>query len=162
MQENLFTCTTLTFSSTFKTMDPSEYEIILSYLMTDSYPHGFTKDQKRNLRKRASKYLAINDKLVKLSEGKQLLVIKLMIFPVFWEKSTIMLDTDVHVTHIISRKTGIFGLWIRSYVDNCIRCQKNQPTLKATSIQLQPLPVITKVWFRVGIDLSIPKGTSIY
>ena len=57
-------------------MDPSEYELILSYLMTDSYPHGFTKDPKRNLRKRASKYLAINDKLVKLSEGKQLIVIK--------------------------------------------------------------------------------------
>ena len=76
MQEHLFTCTTLTFSSTSKTMDPSDYEITLSYLMTDSYPDGCTKDQKRNLRKRASKYLAINDKLVKLSEGKQLLVIK--------------------------------------------------------------------------------------
>ena len=66
-----------------------------------------------------------------------------------------MLDTNVHVTHIISRKTGIFKQ-IRSYVDNCIRCQKNQPTLKATSIPLQPLPVFTKVWFRVGMDLTGP------
>ena len=45
---------------------------------------------------------------------------------------------------------------IEHYVDNCIRCQKNQPTLKAPTTPLQPLPVITKVWFRVGMDLTSP------
>ena len=45
---------------------------------------------------------------------------------------------------------------ISSYVDNCVQGQKNQPTLKVPSIPPQPLPVITKVWFRVGMDLTGP------
>ena len=141
-------------------MDPSEYELILSYLMTDSYPHGFTEHQKRNLRKRASKYLAINDKLVKLSEGKQLIVIKTDDIP------SILREIHDNVGHQCARYSYNIAkaryFWpgmlkqIRSYVNNCIRCQKNQPTLKATSIPLQPLPVITRVWFRVGMDLTGP------
>ena len=121
---------TFTFSSTFKIMDPSEYEIILPYLMTDSYPHGFTKVRKMNLRKRASKYLAINDKLVKLFEGKQLLVIKTDDIP------SILREVHDNIGHQWARysyniaKDRYFcpGMLkqIRSYVDNCIRCQKNQ------------------------------------
>ena len=42
---------------------------------------------------------------------------------------------------------------IRGYIQKCVPCQKNQPSLKAPTIPLQPLQVITKVWFRVGMDL---------
>ena len=45
---------------------------------------------------------------------------------------------------------------IESYVDNCVRCLKNQPSIKAPITPLQPLPVIAKVWFRVGMDLTGP------
>ena len=151
-------------------MDPSEYELMLSYLKTDSYPHGFMKDQKRNLRKRASKYLAINDKPVKLSEGKQLIVIKTDYIP------SVLIEIHDNVGYQCARYSYNFAkvrhFWpgmpeqIRSYVNNCDRCQKNQPTLKATSLPLEPLPFINKVWYRVVwilmAHLSIPKGTSVY
>ena len=45
---------------------------------------------------------------------------------------------------------------IQNYVHNCIPCVKNQPCIKSPSMPLQPLPVITKVWFRVGMDLTGP------
>ena len=45
---------------------------------------------------------------------------------------------------------------IRGYIQKCVPCQKNQPSLKVPTIPLQPLPVIMKVWFRVGMDLTGP------
>ena len=45
---------------------------------------------------------------------------------------------------------------IQSYILKCGPCQKNQPCLKSPIIRLQPLPVITKVWYRVGMDLTGP------
>ena len=46
--------------------------------------------------------------------------------------------------------------YITEHVQACIRCMKNHSTLKSPSNPLQPLPVITKVWFRVGMDLTGP------
>ena len=113
-----------------------------------------------DLRKTAAKYLAINDKLVKLSEGKQHLVIKTV------DNPSILREIHDNVGPQCARSSYNIAkdryFWpemlkqIRSYVNNCIHCQKNQPTLKATSIPLQPLRVITKVWFRVGMDLTGP------
>ena len=140
-------------------MESSEHECLLSYLSTDSYPHGATKGQK-SLRRKASKYLAMNDNLFKLSEGKQLLVIKADEIP------SILREIHDNIGHQCARYSYNVAkeryFWpgmlkqIGSYVDNCVRCQKNQPTLKAPSIPLQPLPVITKVWFCVGMDLTGP------
>ena len=45
---------------------------------------------------------------------------------------------------------------IELYVQACVRCIRNQPSLKSPTVPLQPLPVITKVWFRVGMDLTGP------
>ena len=45
---------------------------------------------------------------------------------------------------------------IQSYILKCGPCQKNQPCLKSLIIPLQPLPVITKVWYRVGMGLTGP------
>ena len=45
---------------------------------------------------------------------------------------------------------------ITLYVQASARCLKNQPSLKSPTNPLQPLPVITKVWFRVGMDLTDP------
>ena len=38
----------------------------------------------------------------------------------------------------------------------CGPCQKNQPSLKSPMIPLQPLPAITKVRYRVKMDLTGP------
>ena len=38
----------------------------------------------------------------------------------------------------------------------CERCILNQPSLKTPTSPLPPLHVITKVWFRVGMDLTGP------
>ena len=105
-------------------------------------------------------YLAMNDNLFKLSEGKQLFVIKADEIP------SILRETHDNIGHQCARYSYNIAkeryFWpgmlkqIGSYVDNCVRYQNNQPTLKAPSIPLQPLPVITKVWFRVGMDFTGP------
>ena len=46
--------------------------------------------------------------------------------------------------------------YIELHVNNCIRCQRNQPNLKSPTVPLKPLPVIAKVWYRVGMDLTVP------
>ena len=45
---------------------------------------------------------------------------------------------------------------ITLYVQASARCLKNQPSLKSPTNPLQPLLVITEVWFRVGMDLTDP------
>ena len=45
---------------------------------------------------------------------------------------------------------------INAYILKCGPCQRNQPSLKSPIVPLQPLPVITKVWYRVGMDLTGP------
>ncbi|KAI6655488.1 Phosphatidylinositol phosphatase PTPRQ-like isoform X5 [Oopsacas minuta] len=46
--------------------------------------------------------------------------------------------------------------YIERYVYACICCQKNQPSLKAPTNPLNPLSIITKVWYRVGMDFTGP------
>ena len=45
---------------------------------------------------------------------------------------------------------------IELYVQACVRCIRNQSSLKSPTVPLQHLPVITKVSFRVGMDLTGP------
>ena len=45
---------------------------------------------------------------------------------------------------------------IHAYILKCGPCQRNQPSLKSPIVPLQPLPVITKVWYRVGMDYTGP------
>ena len=45
---------------------------------------------------------------------------------------------------------------IQSYILKCELCRKNQPSMKSPIIPLQPLPVITKAWYRMGMDLTGP------
>ena len=45
---------------------------------------------------------------------------------------------------------------IKTYVTTCVRCQKNQTSLKSPTTPLKPLPIITKVWYRVEVDLTGP------
>ena len=65
---------------------------------------------------------------------------------------------DTHVTYVA--KDGYY--WpsmyrdIETYVTTCIRCQKNQSSLKSPIAPLKPSPIITKVRYRVGMDLTGP------
>ena len=56
-------------------MDTVEYESIVSYISSKSYPVSSTKDQKRAIRKKASNYELEAGKLVRPSQGNRLLVI---------------------------------------------------------------------------------------
>ena len=122
---------------------PSEYEDILTDLKSDSYPNGFTKDQKRILRrKKAVKYSVNNEILVKKCGEKNVIVLKSDEIP------NIMQEIHDNVEHQCSRYSYSIAkerdFWpamlkqIEHYVDNCIRCQKNQPTLKAPTTPCNP------------------------
>ena len=57
-------------------MDLLEYESISAYLSSDNYLPSYTKDQKRNLLIKASKYRVFEGKLVKPCGNQNLIVIK--------------------------------------------------------------------------------------
>ena len=39
---------------------------------------------------------------------------------------------------------------------NCEGCQRNASSLKRPNEPLQPMPVIARAWYRVGMDLTGP------
>ena len=141
-------------------MELLEYESISNFITTDCYPSGYTKIQKRVFRRRASNYRMYNGKLVKPSGNENLIVIKQT------ELYDILKEIHDNSGHQCDRYTCNIGkdryYWpcmlkdITLYVQNCARCAKNQPCLKKPTTPLQPLPVITKIWFRVGMDLTGP------
>ncbi|KAI6647791.1 Gypsy retrotransposon integrase-like protein 1 [Oopsacas minuta] len=141
-------------------MDPTEYESFVNYLQFNSYPLDATKNEKRFLRKKAAKYAINSNKLVKPSGNTLLIVIKAD------QKLDILKEVHDNAGHqcfrylyrIANERYFWPGMYteIRTYIQKCVPCQRNQPSLKAPTIPLQPLPVITKVWFRVGMDLTGP------
>ena len=72
----------------------------------------------------------------------------------------IILDTNVLDTHVTIAKDRYY--WpsmyrdTETYVTTCVRCQKNQSRLKSPTTPLKPLPIITKVWYRVGMEVTEP------
>ena len=130
-------------------MDLIGYESILTYLRSDQYPLGSTKDQKRHLDRKASKSSAIEGKLVKQCGNQNLIVIKTA------EVEEILKEMHDNSGHQNARYTYNIGMdrynwpsmvkYIDVYVKACERSIRNQPSLKSPT----SLPVITKVWFRV-------------
>ncbi|XP_065675438.1 uncharacterized protein LOC136091655 [Hydra vulgaris] len=52
---------------------------------------------------------------------------------------------------------------IRNYVATCVSCQKSNLKMKKVSPELHSIPVPTKVWHQVGVDLcSLPKNPEGY
>ena len=45
---------------------------------------------------------------------------------------------------------------IRDYVKNCEECQRNAQSLKRPNEALQPMPIIARACYRVGMDLTGP------
>ena len=141
-------------------MDLLEYEFISNYLITGNYPPGYNKDQKRELRRKSCRFCILGGKLVKSSKNQDLFVITKN------EVDNILKEVHDNSGHQCSRYSYKIAkdryFWpcmqkdITLYVQACARCLKNQPSLKSPTNPLQPLPVITKVWFRVGMDLTGP------
>ena len=136
-------------------MDLLEYESISAYLTSDKYPPNFTKDQKRNLRRKASKYRIFGEKLVKPFQNQHLMVIMRT------EVGAILTEIHDNSGHQCSRYTYNIAK-DRYYWPSMLKdiepsmLKDNQRSLKSPTVPLQPLPVITKVWFRVGMDLTGP------
>ena len=141
-------------------MDLLEYEFISNYLITGNYPPGYNKDQKRELRRKSSRFRILGEKLVKSSKNQDLFVITKN------EVDDILKELHDNSGHQCSRYSYKIAkdryFWpcmqkdITLCIQACARCLKNQPSLKSPTNPLQPLPVITKVWFRVGMDLTGP------
>ena len=139
-------------------MDPLDYECILNYLNSGEYPSDYGKAEKRELRRQASRFRYLEGKLVKAVQDQDLFVIKKN------EVDDVLKEVHDNSGHQCSRYTYKIAkdryYWssmlkdITRYVQACIRCIKNQSTLKSPINPLQPLPIITKVWFRVGMDLT--------
>ncbi|KAI6657828.1 hypothetical protein LOD99_570 [Oopsacas minuta] len=141
-------------------MDSIEYEAISNYLDSKSYPLHSTKEQKRIIRKKAKRYELVAGKLFRSLEGCQLLVIR------HNELEGILKEIYDNSGHQCARYTCNIAkgryYWpsmykdIENYVTTCVRCQKNQSSLNSPTTPLKPLPIITKVWYRVGMDLTGP------
>ena len=148
------------FLSVYQVMDVVEYETISHYVNSKSYPVSYTKVQKRILRKKAVNYKLEAGKLVRPSHGNCLLVIRCS------ELEDILKEIHDNTGHQCPRYSYNISkdryYWpnmykdIESYVNACIRFQKNESSLKAPTIPLKPLPIITNVWYRVGMDLTGP------
>ena len=141
-------------------MDPVEYETIENYLKLQSYPIDLNKNTKRLLREKASNFGIKSGQLVKPIRNYFPLVIKVDKLPDILRE---IHDNNGHqcfrYSYAIAKEIYYWPKMyteIQNYVQNCIRCQKNQPCIKSPLMPLQPLPVITKVWFRVGMDLTGP------
>ena len=63
---------------------------------------------------------------------------------------------DIHIALQVRDTIGRKFIQIYMLCKELCMCQKNQPSLKTPTMPLQPPPVITKVWFRVGMDLTGP------
>ncbi|KAI6658817.1 Gag-pol fusion protein [Oopsacas minuta] len=141
-------------------MELLEYESISNFIPTDCYPSGYLKNQKRVFPRRASHYQLYNGKLVKPSGNENLSVIK---ETELYDILKVIHDNSGHqcdfYTHNIGKDRYYWPSMLKDitlYVQNCARCAKNQPCLKKPTTPLQPLPVIPKIWFRVGMDLTGP------
>ena len=139
-------------------MDLLEYEFIRNYLMAGNYPPGCNKDLKRELCRKSSRFRILGEKLVKSSKNHDLFLITKN------EVDDILKQVHKNSGHQCSRYSYKISkdryFWpcmqkdITLYIKACARCLKNQPSLKSPTNPLQPLPVITKVWFSVGMDLN--------
>ena len=142
-------------------MDPFEYQTIENYLKLNEYPENSKKNDKRALRKKASNYTIKSGNIVKQAGDKYLLVIQRDKVPDILREVHDHSGGHQHFRYsyrIAKERYYWPGMYvdIQTHVSDCIRCQKNKPCLKAPTMPLQPLPVITKVWYRVGMDLTGP------
>ena len=139
-------------------MDSIEYETIVKYLTLQVYPSDSDKNTKRILRRKASTYAIRSGQLVKPSgDNFQLVVIDKRVHEIFKEVHDNVGHQCFRYSYRIAKERFYWPKMyneIRSYILKCVPCQKNQPSLKAPILPLQPLPVITKVWYRVGMDLT--------
>ena len=141
-------------------MNRVEYEEIEKYLKLQQYPPDSTKNAKRALRKKASAYAIKSGRLVRPSgENCPLVIIADRIPDILKEVHDNTGHHCFRYSYNIAKERFYWPKMynsIQSYILKCGPCQKNQPCLKSPIIPLQPLPVITKVWYRVGMDLTGP------
>ena len=139
-------------------MNALQYQNIKTYLITNSYSGITDENRKRQLRRVAKRYVVKGDKLYFNIGDSQALVIK--------ESELPRILSEIHRSHQCAEYTYTLAkgryYWpscvntIREYVKNCEDCQRNANSLKKPNEPLQPMPVIARPWYRVGMDLTGP------
>ena len=125
-------------------MDAREFDYIYKYIVSKSYSEQLTKDQKRVICKKAVNYKVIGDKLFRSSPSNQLLVVQTSelgcILKEIHDKSG---HQYVRYSFDIAKDRYYWSSMykdIQTYVNTCVRCQKNQPSLKGPTAPIKPLP----------------------
>lgn len=142
-------------------MNVEIYQSVLQYLLNHSFQGNTDKAYKRELRRKASNYSVKNGKLYRKSNNiVQQLVIQENELP------NILIEVHDNAGHQGINNTYNIAhehyYWpnqtqtIGKYIKNCERCKMNQVSLRKPTETLKPLPVISRPWYRVGMDLTGP------
>ena len=142
-------------------MDVPTYNALLGYCANATYPDGFSKHDKRNLRRQAAKF-AVQDGLLYFldaARGRRRVV---------KEDEKLHIVQEAHCSRIggahfardrthdkIAERYYWVGIMddVSSFIAACDACQRNATRLNRTVQPLRPMPVVDRVWHMVGIDL---------
>ena len=154
----VFSSTIYKFLFNLYTSFCSIHQNLKNYLTNNNYSGITDENTKRQLRRIAKKYTVVSDKLYFNLGESQPLVIKECELP--------NILSEIHSSHQCAEYTYALAkgryYWpsyvktIRDYVKNCEECQRNAQSLKRPNEALQPMPIIARAWYRVGMDLTGP------
>ena len=138
-------------------MNELQYQNIKTYLKTNSYSEITDEHMKRQLRRVAKRCVVKGDKLFFNIGDSHALVIK--------ESELPRILSEIHSSHQCAEYIYTLAkryYWpscvktIHKYVKCCEDCQRNANSLKKPNEPLQPMPVIARPWYRVGMALTGP------
>lgn len=139
-----------------------KWEVVSNFLSVGAYPSGFSKNEKRNLRKYASKFRLNDGKLfygkqraIQTKEEAKKIFMDFHISPTGGHTGIIKTRSAVCSRYYWNRMTVEIDNWVRE----CEKCKKVEKPLKVS----QPLDFIkvSNVWEFVGIDLTGPMTTTV-
>ena len=142
--------------------------MFIGYLQSAEYPEGYSKVEKRGLRKKSEPFHLRGDELIHLSsKGKETVVVEDQVRRL--EIMTTMHAGVIGGCHYgqnatITKVTDRFW-WpsvsadVRAHVRSCLPCQKSNPLNRPPASTLHPL-VVHHLFHRWGIDLVGPLQTT--
>ena len=130
---------------------------IFDYITERKYPKNYTKNEKRQLRLTASKYIVKENKLFWINRESKIKEVPLernecqqILAAYHDERGHLGIERTYHA---ISRQFYWKNLYqdVRKYVKSCGKCQKTGKFEKTVS-ELHPIPIVTP-WHHVCVDL---------
>lgn len=167
-----------------KFLKEPDYEAIEDFLTLHIYPPDCKNNpgKKKNFREKAARFTIIENQLyyryAKKSKNKKgpevLRVVKCInerqrILKTAHDGAGDTLESKAMGGHFGRDKTMArlldAGVWwqnmnqdVRSYIASCLNCQRAAARMDKAAPELHPIPVPSKVWHQIGVDLcSLPK-----